>query len=194
MSEIKSIAVYCGSSIGLQEKYQTCAARVGTLFAEKGIRLVYGGGSSGTMGTIADAALAGGGDVYGVITSFLYDAERGHDGLTELHVVQSMHDRKMMMFEASDAFVFLPGGLGTLDEAFEMLTWRQIGLHKKHTFFLNLDGYWDPLINDLIPHMIKEGFVREDDMKRFTAISSPEEIFEALKTPPVDVGKFAKKW
>lgn len=194
MSKIKSVCVYCGSSAKTASKYSEVAAALGKIFAENNIRLVYGGGSSGTMGVVSNAVMDGGGEVYGVITEFLYDAEGGHEKITELTVVSSMHERKMKMFEAADAFVILPGGLGTLDETFELMTWRQIGVHKKPAVFLNLDGYWDPLLKSLIPEMIAEGFVRPEDLSLFSAVEHPEDILEALDQTQADVSTFSSKW
>ena len=194
MKNVKSICVYCGSSAKTPEKYKDAAVAVGKLLAKHKIRLVYGGGSSGTMGIIADAVMAAGGEVCGVITDFLYDAEGGHTGITSLLVVPSMHERKMKMFDESDAFIILPGGLGTLDETFELMTWRQIGMHKKPAVFLNVDGYWDPLLKALLPSMVQDGFVRAEDLSLFSAVDIPEEILAALSEKQADVGSFSSKW
>jgi len=146
VSGIRSICVYCGARAGSLPDYAEAARRAGTALAERGTTIVYGGGSIGLMGILADAALAAGGKVVGIIPEHLSDREVAHARLTELHVVGSMHERKAMMMERADAFVALPGGLGTLEELFEVLTWCQLELHAKPCGLLNVRGYWDPLI------------------------------------------------
>ena len=183
MTSIRSICVYCGSSLGAKPRHAEAARQLGTLLAAHGMRLVYGGGRIGLMGQIADAALAGGGQVIGVIPEHLQIQEKGHHGVTELHVVASMHERKNLMFELSDAFVILPGGFGTLDEAFEMLTWRQLHLHDKPILFLNIDGYWTPFAK-LVDHFIAEGFARESSRLLFAMVGAVEDIIPALRRQP----------
>ena len=151
MAVIKRLCVYCGSSPGVEPSYSTAAARLGTLLAESHVELVYGGGRVGLMGTLADAALAAGGRITGIIPRHLHDREVGHPGVSELIVVGSMHERKQRMFEIADAFAVLPGGLGTLDETFEMITWRQLGLHDKPLIIIDIAGYWTPLL-ELFEH------------------------------------------
>jgi len=183
MTSIRSVCVYCGSSLGANTRHAEAARQLGAELAGRGIRLVYGGGRIGLMGQIADAVLAAGGEVIGVIPEHLQVAERGHRGVTELRVVASMHERKNLMFELSDAFIILPGGFGTLDEAFEMLTWRQLQMHDKPILFLNVDGYWDPL-NELVDHFIREGFVRESGRRLFTVVTRVEDVIPTLRRQP----------
>jgi len=156
---IRSICVFCGSSSGVKGAYKDAARAFADHAARQGIRLVYGGASVGLMGSIADAALRAGGEVIGVIPRALVDREIAHSGLTKLHVVDTMHERKAMMAELSDAFVALPGGLGTLEELFEVWTWGMLGLHAKPYAILNVDGYYSPLI-DFLDHARDEGFIR----------------------------------
>jgi hypothetical protein len=155
--------VFCGASSGRTPAYATAARAFGAALAARGLGLVYGGGRVGLMGALADAALAGGGEVIGVIPQELVDRELAHPGLTELRVVGSLHERKAGMAELADAFVALPGGFGTLDELMEQLTWSQLGLHAKPVGLLDVEGYWRPLIA-LARHATEEGFVRESDL------------------------------
>jgi uncharacterized protein (TIGR00730 family) len=157
MSEIRSLCVYCGSSGAVDEKYRAAATALGEALAAAEIELVYGGGRVGLMGLLADAVLAGGGRVVGIIPARLRDAELAHQGATELVIAGSMHDRKRLMAERADAFAVLPGGTGTLDETFEILTWRQLGLHDKPIFLVDIAGYWQPLIA-LLDHIVARGF------------------------------------
>jgi len=157
----KSICVYCGSSSGGHPEYVEQAEAFGAELARRGITLVYGGGKVGLMGTVADAVLAGGGKVVGVIPRQLVDLEVAHTGLTELVVVDTMHQRKTRMYELSDAFVALPGGFGTMDEMFEMLTWAQLGLHRYPCAFLDVRGYYGQL-KAMMDHMVGERFVRPE--------------------------------
>jgi uncharacterized protein (TIGR00730 family) len=153
-----SLCVYCGSRPGQDAAFTRAAAAVGRLIGERGGQLVYGGGRAGLMGTVADAALAAGASVVGVIPQALIDRELGHTGLTELHVVQTMHERKQLMAERSGAFLALPGGIGTLEELFEVWTWRQLGYHDKPVGLLNVAGYYDRLL-DFIGETGRQGFV-----------------------------------
>src|SRR6185503_522242 len=141
MPAMRSVCVFCGSSSRIADAHRTAAAELGTLIAARGLRLVYGGGRIGLMGVLADAALAAGGEVVGVIPQFLVDLEVAHTGLTELRVVPTMHDRKRAMFELADAFVVLPGGLGTLDETIEIVTWKQLGLHDKPVVLVEVGSF-----------------------------------------------------
>lgn len=159
MSELKALCVYCGSSSGSRAEYATLARTFGEALARRGIALVYGGGKVGLMGIVADAVLAGGGTVIGVIPRQLVEKEVAHTGLTEMHVVETMHERKTRMYELSQAFVALPGGFGTLDEMFEMLTWAQLGLHQWPCAFLDTQGYYQGL-QQTMQHMVDEQFVR----------------------------------
>jgi hypothetical protein len=183
MASIASVCVYCGSSVGANPRYAETARQLGAELAGHGIRLVYGGGRIGLMGQVADAVLAGGGQVIGVIPEHLQVQEKGHYGVTELHVVASMHERKNLMFELSDAFVILPGGFGTLDEAFEMLTWRQLQLHDKPILFLDIDGYWTPF-GKLVDHFIAEGFARESSRRLFAMVDAVEAVIPTLLRLP----------
>ena len=145
--------------------------------------MVYGGGRVGLMGIAADAAIAAGGEVVGIIPEHIQSAEIEHTGLTELHVVDSMHTRKRMMVERADAFVILPGGLGTLDEAFEILTWKQLQLHDKPIVIADVDGYWRPLLG-LIDHMVAQGFARIDRSALYSVADQIDDVFEALEVAP----------
>lgn len=156
---MKSLCVFCGSSFGVRKEYSELAHAIGTSLAERGIDLVYGGGRVGLMGVIADAALAAGGRVVGVIPQLLIDKEVGHSDLSELHVVQTMAERKWMMGELSDAYLALPGGIGTMDELFEAWTWTQLDLQRKPCGLLNFQGYYDSLIA-FIDGAVREGFLR----------------------------------
>jgi uncharacterized protein (TIGR00730 family) len=159
MTSIQSVCVYCGSSSGSDPAYAEQARRFGRELARRGIALVYGGGKVGLMGTLADAVLAAGGKAIGVIPRHLVEKEVAHQGLTEMHVVDNMHQRKTKMYELSQAFVALPGGFGTLDEMFEMLTWAQLGLHTWPCAFLDTRGYYTRL-KQFVDHTVAEGFVR----------------------------------
>ncbi|GGY21739.1 cytokinin riboside 5'-monophosphate phosphoribohydrolase [Rhodanobacter panaciterrae] len=159
MAKVTSLCVYCGSSPGNHPDYTEQALAFGAEMARRGIALVYGGGKVGLMGTVADAVLAGGGKVIGVIPRQLVELEVAHPGLSELVVVETMHQRKTRMYELSDAFVALPGGFGTMDEMFEMLTWAQLGLHCYPCAFLDVRGYYGGL-RTMMDHMVGEGFVR----------------------------------
>ncbi len=153
-----SLCVYCGSRLGDREAYAEAAWQVGTEIGRRGWQLVYGGGRAGLMGRVADAALAAGAPVIGVIPQSLMDREVGHAGLSELHVVQTMHERKLLMAERSDAFLALPGGIGTFEELFEVWTWRQLGYHDKPVGLLNVDGYYDALLG-FLEQTVTQGFV-----------------------------------
>ncbi|MEW9572467.1 TIGR00730 family Rossman fold protein [Rhodanobacter sp. Si-c] len=159
MPQPTSLCVYCGSSSGMHPEYAEQARAFGIEMARRGIALVYGGGNVGLMGIVADAVLAGGGKVVGVIPRQLVEREVAHKGLSELVVVDTMHQRKTRMYELSDAFVALPGGFGTMDEMFEMLTWAQLGLHRHPCAFLDVRGYYRDL-RTMMDHMVAEGFVQ----------------------------------
>ena len=158
---MKTLCVYCGSNAGSDPAYALQARILGARLAADGIAVVYGGGNVGLMGIVADAALAAGGEVIGVIPQQLVDWEVAHRGVTRLEVVESMHARKQRMFELSDGFVALPGGFGTLDEMFEMLTWRQLGLGHKPCAFLDVGGFWSPLMA-MLDTMVRERFLHAD--------------------------------
>ncbi len=183
MAEIRSLCVLCGSRDGHDPAYREAAIRLGTLMARRGVRLVYGGGSIGLMGIIADAVLGAGGEAIGVIPDFLVRAEVGHRRLTELIITGSMHDRKRRMFEMADAFVVLPGGLGTLDETFEIVTWKQIRLHDCPIIVLDVGGYWAPL-RDLIEATIAAGFAHASARDLLTFVRTPEDVLNRLARAP----------
>lgn len=156
---LRRICVYCASNDGARPEYLAAAREIGALFAQRGITLVYGGGRVGLMGAMADAALAAGGEVIGIMPHGLVQREVAHHGLTTLHVVDSMHERKAMMADMADAFIALPGGVGTLEEFFETWTWAQLGVHQKPVGLLDVANYWKPLIA-LLDHVAAEGFLR----------------------------------
>lgn len=176
------VCVYCGSSPG-PESFQRLAAELGTEMARRGMGLVYGGGSVGLMGIVADAVMAGGGEVIGVIPQSLVDAEVSHRGLTDLIVVDTMHTRKARMDELSDACISLPGGFGTLDETFEILTWNQLGYISKHLVFLDVDGFWDPLFTQM-DRMVDAGLVRERIRGTAQRAHSVTEALDLVAIPP----------
>jgi uncharacterized protein (TIGR00730 family) len=182
MAAIKRLCVYCGSSRGAEEVYAESAVRLGTLMAEAGIELVYGGGRIGLMGLIADAVLARHGSVTGIIPTHLHDRERAHPKV-QLEVVASMHERKQRMFDLSDGFVTLPGGLGTLDETIEIVTWRQLGLHDKPVVVLDVAGYWAPLAA-LVEHTIVHGFAPPAARHYIHTVSRVEEVLPCLASLP----------
>ena len=159
MTQIKTVCVYCGSGSGSNPRFVESAIGLGKVFAENGIRLVYGGGSVGLMGAVAKAVLDHGGTVTGIIPDFLANRERMNPNLTELVVTPDMHERKRLMFERSDAFVALPGGVGTLEELVEQMTWQQLGRHTKPVLLANIDDFWEPLIA-LLTHMRANQFIR----------------------------------
>lgn len=183
MKKINAVCLYCGSSNFVDDTYKQAAVETGKLLASAGIRLIYGGGHVGLMGIAADAALTAGGEVVGIIPEHIQIREVRHNSLTELHVVDSMHTRKNMMFERADAFVILPGGLGTLDEAFEIMTWRQLGLHDKPVIFVNVGGFWDPMLQ-LVDSIIDKGFARPENRNLFVVVDSVREILGALALEP----------
>lgn len=183
MKSLSSVCVYCGASSRVADVHKEAAHALGDGLARRGIRMVYGGGRVGLMGIAADAAIAAGGEVVGIIPEHIQSAEIEHTGLTELHVVDSMHTRKRMMVERADAFVILPGGLGTLDEAFEILTWKQLQLHDKPIVIADVDGYWRPLLG-LIDHMVAQGFARIDRSALYSVADQIDAVFEALEVAP----------
>jgi uncharacterized protein (TIGR00730 family) len=182
MPLVKSLCVYCGSARGQSPRYVATARELGESMAERGIRLVYGGARIGMMGELADAVMRNGGEVIGIIPEHLQSTEVGHSGITELKVVESMHSRKKLMFDLSDAFAVLPGGFGTLDELFEIITWRMLSLHTKPVVVVNVDGYWDPF-RVLIDHLIGKGFARESSRQHFSIVNSVGRLFDLLDEP-----------
>ena len=180
MRNIQSLCVYCGSSSGAHPEYTEVATAFGTRLAKEGIALVYGGGKVGLMGTVADAVLAAGGRVIGVIPRQLVEKEVAHPGLTEIHVVETMHQRKTRMYEISEAFVALPGGFGTMDEMFEMLTWAQLGLHTYPCAYLDVRGFYSHLAAAM-DHMVDEGFVRKIQRDQVWFGESMDALFDWMK-------------
>ena len=193
MTEVRAICVYCGSSNRVDERHKDSARRIGREIGERGLQLVYGGGRVGLMGIAADATLAAGGEVIGIIPGHIQELEVEHTGLTELHVVDSMHTRKRLMFDRSDAFVVLPGGLGTLDETFEIITWKQLGLHDKPVIIVDADGYWRPML-DMLEHMIGAGFARPEHRGLFRVVDDVDAVFDALALEPEPVIEPQAKW
>jgi uncharacterized protein (TIGR00730 family) len=190
---MQALAVYCGSSHGRDPAFTAAARAMGEAIARAGLTLVYGGGSVGLMGEVADAALATGGRVHGVITRALQEREVGHLGLTTLDVVETMHQRKERMADLSDGFIAMPGGLGTLEEIFEVWTWAQLGVHAKPLGFLNIAGYFDGLIG-FLDQSVADGFVRPAHRAIAAVETVPEVMIERLKAyRPVDVVKWVEK-
>ncbi len=177
---MKSLCVYCGSNSGAHPAYVEAAIALGTRMARDGIRLVYGGGNIGLMGTIADAVLAVGGEVVGVIPKHLVDMEVAHAGLTELEVVDSMHQRKSRMFDLADAFVAMPGGFGTLEEIVEMFTWRQLGISEKPCALLDVNGYYRPLVA-MMDRMVEERFLHPGQREDMWTGDDIEAMFEWMR-------------
>jgi hypothetical protein len=183
MTAVKNLCVYCGASTGNSPYFAAAAQGLGALMAEKGVGLVYGGGRVGMMGVIADAVLRGGGTVTGIIPRHLQAKEVGHDEVTELIIVESMHERKNMMSELADAFAVLPGGLGTLDETFEIITWKQLRLHDKPIVVIDVGGYWQPF-EHLLKSIVNNGFAHDDYAKLFTIVPGIDDVFPALAAMP----------
>lgn len=178
-TSIRSLCVYCGSSTGHDPAHAEIARQVGALLAANGIRLVYGGGNIGLMGILADAVMAAGGTVLGVIPVGLFETEQGHRGITELIEVGSMHERKARMAAEAEGFLALPGGLGTLEELAEILTWAQLGIHAHPVGVLNTDGFWDPLLG-FLDGAVEAGFMRPSNRARLRQIRSVDEILDVL--------------
>jgi uncharacterized protein (TIGR00730 family) len=179
LEHIKAIAVYCGSKSGLKKAYVTVAQELGSQIASRGIRLIFGGGRIGLMGEVADQVLAGGGKVTGVIPHFLDNLEVAHGGVTELITVDSMHERKYIMYNKSDAFVILPGGLGTLDECMEILTWKQLQIHASPVVILDIDGYWKAL-RILFQDIVDGGFAHPKALDLFSIVDNVDDVFDAI--------------
>jgi uncharacterized protein (TIGR00730 family) len=183
LPDIRSLCVFCGSRPGADARYMESARTLGRLMGEAGVRLVYGGGRAGMMGALADAALAAGGAVTGVIPEHLMHAELGHTGVEELIVVDSMHTRKRRMFDISDAFAVLPGGIGTLDETFEIVTWKQLGLHDKPVVIVDVGGYWRGF-DRLIAQMVEDGFCSDATRRLYTMADGADSVLPAIKALP----------
>jgi uncharacterized protein (TIGR00730 family) len=178
-ASLRSVCVFCGSSIGARPAYADAARALAAELARRRMTLVYGGGSVGLMGVVADGVLAAGGSVTGVIPRALATKELLHTGLTETHVVASMHERKALMAELSDGFVALPGGLGTFEELLEILTWSQLGIHQKPVGVLNVDGYWETFAA-FLDHAVAEGFVSEANRALLIVAATPAALLDAL--------------
>lgn len=183
-SQPKSICVFCGSRTGNDPDFALEAKKLARNMAERHIEFVYGGGSIGIMGILAQEVLDRGGRVTGVIPEFLQNLEVGHDHLSELIITDSMHERKRTMFERSDAFVVMPGGLGTMDETFEILTWKQLRLHDKPIIILDCKDYWQPF-ESLVDAMIKQGFAHEGVQDLYQIVKTADDVFDALKDMPI---------
>lgn len=177
---MKRLCIFCGAKSGTNPVYTAAAVNIATMMAEHQIELIYGGGKVGLMGVLADAILEKGGRAQGVIPQGLMDEEVAHTGLTELHVVQTMHQRKELMYKLSDGFIAMPGGFGTLDEFFEILTWSQLGLHKKPIGFLNVNGFFDHLIHHF-ELIVREGFVIQSLVDRIVVEDDEATLLEKLE-------------
>lgn len=198
MTSIKSVCVYCGSAGAVDPAFREAATGLGRLLAEQGIDLVYGGGRVGLMGLVADAVMAGGGRVTGIIPEFLDNYEIGHTGLSELIVVDTMHTRKKLMMDRADAFIVLPGGFGTLEELFEVLTWRQLRLHDKPILLLDLPGtdgrgFWEPL-QVLLTHIIDLKFAKPETAALWQRVTSLDGVLPALSAAPSPTVPVETKW
>ena len=179
--EFRSVCVFCGSSSGATGVYGETARKVGRLLAERGLTLIYGGGGVGLMGVVADACMEAGGAVIGVIPRALAEREVAHHGLTELHIVESMHERKAMMAELSDAFIAMPGGYGTFEEFCEIVTWSQLGIHTKPCGLLNIAGYYDPLLRQF-DHGVAEQFIKPQHRRLVLSADCPEDMLKQLES------------
>ena len=179
---MRRVCVFCGSSPGRQEAYRSAAVLLGESLASQGVALVYGGACVGLMGTVADAVVANGGEAIGVIPTSLVEKELAHPGLTELHVVETLHERKATMSELSVGFIALPGGIGTLEEMFEALTWAQLGFHQKPCALLNIEGYYQGLV-DFLHSAVTEGFVKQRHLDQLLIDSEPQRLLERMAQP-----------
>ena len=187
---MKRICVFCGSSAGSRPEYRGCAEDLAAELTRRSIGLVYGGGNVGLMGAIADSVLKAGGEAIGVIPEHLMSREIGHQQLTKLHIVRSMHERKALMADLSDAFIALPGGFGTLEEFFEVLTWSQLGLHAKPCGVVNVRDYYTPLLA-MLDHAVEERFLKAQNRCLVLARATPKELLQALEEwRPVPVEKW----
>jgi uncharacterized protein (TIGR00730 family) len=174
-----NLCIFCGSAVGARASYTEAAQRLGTLMARRGIGLVYGGGNVGLMGVIADAVMSAGGSAIGVMPRNLIAREIGHAGITELRVVDTMHQRKALMADLSSGFIALPGGYGTFDEFFEVVTWTQLGLHRKGCGLLNIDGYYDPFVA-MLDRAVTEGFIKPENRSLVLDDSSPDRLLDRV--------------
>lgn len=181
---MKRICVFCGASMGNRPTYRAAAETLGRALAEREIGLVYGGGKVGLMGAVADACLAAGGEVIGVIPQSLLERELAHPGATEMRIVQSLHERKALMADLSDAFITLPGGMGTFEEVCEVLSWAQLGLYRKPCGLVNVDGFYDPLIA-MFDHAVAEGFLAPQSRALVLEEQDPIRLLDRLQTTPL---------
>lgn len=193
MKKVSTVCVYLGSSARCDEIHKTTTHAFGQLMAKAGMTLVYGGGRVGLMGILADSVLDAGGRAIGIIPEHISKREIQHKELTELHVVDSMHIRKQMMVDKSDAFVVLPGGIGTLDELCEVMTWRQLGIHDKPIIIVNVQDYWTPFIK-MIDNVISQRFMREEDRRLITVVDTIEGAITALTEAPSETFDPSSKW
>lgn len=194
MKTIQSIGVYCSSYEGLDEIYRNAAIELGQRLAEQQITMIYGGGTQGLMGDISKSVMNNGGRVIGFMPRHLEEFEEPNWDITELHMVDTMHTRKRMMFEHSEAFFILPGGFGTLDETFEIITWEQLRLHAKPIIFININNYWSPL-QDLTSNIFNQGFAKSEHEKFFKFVNTIPEAFQALpKAPEVTTNAPVVEW
>ena len=176
---MKKVCVFTGAASGINKVYKDAAYQMGQMLAARGLGLVYGGGKLGLMGAVADGMLAANGKVTGIIPKFLDNVEVGHQGVTDLHIIDSMHERKAMMYDAADAFIILPGGLGTLDETMEIITWRQLGLHQKPIIIVNLNGYWDSMLI-MFQNIIDQGFMHHGHTGHFDQVEDLDSLMDKL--------------
>ncbi len=183
MTEINSLCVFCGSRAGLDPAHEASARHFGHALADRGIELIYGGGDIGIMSIVARAVLENGGRVTGIIPKFIQDFEVGNPGLSELVVVESMHERKALMFERSDGFVSLPGGLGTLDETIEMITWKQLQQHRKPIVLVDINHYWRPFL-ELVQAVVDGGYGHHGINDLFSVVEDVDKVFDALASAP----------
>ncbi|NNL68171.1 MAG: TIGR00730 family Rossman fold protein [Myxococcales bacterium] len=193
MSEPSTVTVYCASSRQADPEYRATAHRLGTLLAEAGVTVVYGGGAVGSMGALADGALERGGRVEGVLPRFMHDLEWGHPRLSDLHVVSDLHERKRLMIDRSDAIVALPGGCGTFEELFEAITWKRLGLYANPIVLMNVRGYWDPAIA-LLEGAVRERFMDDRHRDMWSVVDAPEQVLDAIREAPAwgaDAREFA---
>ena len=193
MTKIGSLCVYCGSSSSGPPSHKVAAIRLGQIMAAHGIRLIFGGGRIGLMGALADSAIAGGGEVIGVIPRFLDEHEISHTGVTRLEITDSMHERTQLMAELSDGFIVLPGGLGTLDETLEIITWKQLNLHDKPIVIVNIDDYWQPL-EWLIGHTVSNGYTHPENSEIVTILSNVDDVLPTLKKELIRSARRDHKW
>ena len=193
MTKIKSVCVYCGSSSRVDQIYKDAAVELGQTLAKSGWDVVYGGGRVGLMGLVADSALQAGSKVVGIIPKHIEAREVQHTELSELHVVDSMHIRKQMMVDRSDAFVILAGGLGTLDEFFELLTWKQLGMHDKPIVMVNINGYWTKMV-EAIQYIADQKFMRIEDFGMFRVVENVSDVAAALESAPNERFDPSTKW